>query len=102
VRDDARSNGLVGDARRAHPAPLLLASTCGDAPQSRMLTLLTPTERSAMLSTNSSLGLRHLSGSASASSCMATADPGPEVRGSPPVWYLAWPIAFGRAASARA
>ncbi len=57
---------------------------------------------SAMLSTNTTLGLRHLSGLVSTSSCMATPNPGPLVRGSPSVWYFAWPIAFSRPASVRA
>jgi len=44
--------------------------------------------RSERLSTNTTLGLRHRSGSASTASCMATLNPGPEVRGSPSVWYF--------------
>jgi hypothetical protein len=62
----------------------------------------TPTETSAMLSTKQTLGLRHRSGSGSASGCGATPNPGPEVRGSPSVWYFACPIAFSRLASVSA
>jgi hypothetical protein len=32
----------------------------------------------------------------------ATPNPGPEVRGSPSVWYFGWPIAFSRLASVAA
>jgi len=52
--------------------------------------------------TNTLRGVRHRSGSVSASSCMVTPNPGPLVRGSPSRWYLAWPIAFSRFASVSA
>ncbi len=58
--------------------------------------------RSAMLSTKQTLGLRQRSGSVRTSSCNATPNPGPDVRGSPSVWYFAWPIAFSRLARVRA
>jgi hypothetical protein len=43
---------------------------------------------SAMLSTNTTLGLRQRNGSRSTASCMATPNPGPLVRGSPSFWYF--------------
>ena len=55
-----------------------------------------------MLSTKTFRGLRHLSGSSSASGWSVTPNPGPEVRGSPSVWYFGWPIAFSRLANVRA
>jgi len=49
--------------------------------------------------TNTLRGFRHRNGSAEASSCTVTPNPGPLVRGSPSRWYFAWPIAFSRFAS---
>jgi hypothetical protein len=38
-------------------------------------------------------------GTDNAAGCTVTANPGPELRGSPSRWYLADPIAFNRFAS---
>jgi hypothetical protein len=56
----------------------------------------------AMLSTKTFLGLRQRSGSSSASGCNVTPNPGPDVRGSPSVWYFDCPMALSRPASVRA
>jgi hypothetical protein len=62
----------------------------------------TPTERSLIELTKITHGRRQRLGSSSSVGGMVTPKPGPLVRGSPSCWYLAWPIAFSRAASARA
>jgi hypothetical protein len=48
--------------------------------------------------TNTSRGDRQRNGIASASGCIVTANPGPDVRGSPSFWYLGCPMAFRRLA----
>lgn len=58
--------------------------------------------RSDIELTNTLRGLRHLSGSVRTSSCRATPNPGPDVRGSPSVWYRGEPIALSRFAIVRA
>jgi hypothetical protein len=47
-------------------------------------------------------GSRHRNGKSSVSECTATPKPGPDVRGSPSVWYFALPIAFNRFAKVNA
>ena len=58
--------------------------------------------RSLMLLTNTSRGVRQVYGSCSASGWMVIPKPGPEVRGSPSCWYLAAPMALSRLASVSA
>jgi hypothetical protein len=52
--------------------------------------------RSLMELTKTVVGFRQRSGSVSASGWTASPKPGPEVRGSPSVWYLAWPMPLRR------
>jgi hypothetical protein len=58
--------------------------------------------RSLMLLTNTVLGVRQVYGSPNAVLWVVTPNPGPDVRGSPSVWYLAAPMALRRLAKARA
>jgi len=64
--------------------------------------ITSPRERSDIESTNTSRGSRQLPGMCKAFGCTVTANPGPDVRGSPSCWYFGWPIAFRRPASASA
>jgi hypothetical protein len=64
--------------------------------------IVTRPEGSDIESTNTSLGWRQLRGMLSACGWTVTANPGPEVRGSPSFWYFGWPIAFSRRARAKA
>ena len=52
--------------------------------------------------TNTKRGVRHRSGSVKADGCMVTANPGPDVLGSPSFWYFCAPMAFKRLERVRA
>lgn len=52
--------------------------------------------------TNTSRGVLHRRGASSVSGWVVTANPGPEVRGSPSRWYFAEPMALSRRASVSA
>ncbi|SIN29052.1 Uncharacterised protein [Mycobacteroides abscessus subsp. abscessus] len=52
--------------------------------------------RSAIEFTNTTRELRHRRGSSNACGCTVTPKPGPDVRGSPSVWYFSEPIALSR------
>jgi hypothetical protein len=58
--------------------------------------------RSLMLLTNTVLGVRQVYGSRNALLWIVTPKPGPDVLGSPSVWYLAAPMALRRLAKDRA
>jgi hypothetical protein len=58
--------------------------------------------RSLMLLTKTSRGVRQVYGSSSASGWTVIPKPGPDVRGSPSCWYFSAPIAFSRLASVSA
>ena len=58
--------------------------------------------RSLMLLTKTSLGVRHVYGKSRASGWTVIPKPGPDVRGSPSFWYFSAPMAFSRLASANA
>ena len=58
--------------------------------------------RSDMLLTNTTRGVRHRSGAVSVDSCTVTPNPGPLVRASPSFWYFGEPMALSRRASVSA
>ncbi len=59
-------------------------------------------EKSDMLFTNTIRRPDQEYGNRKASGWIVKPNPGPDVRGSPSFWYLAWPIALSRFASASA
>jgi hypothetical protein len=68
--------------------------------QFERVVLVSQTERSLIELTNTIRGSRYRNGRLRSPSWRETPKPGPEVRGSPSVWYFADPIAFRRFASA--
>jgi hypothetical protein len=58
--------------------------------------------RSLMLLTKTSLGVRQVYGKSRASEWTVIPKPGPDVRGSPSFWYFSAPIAFSRLARVKA